>query len=89
MNPESKMFRANVQITDFISLAVMLLMVVALISGQSGASAHEFESTAQSAPSVATSDQLRFALDGHIGDNALQISFAVVTELSQFRGEDE
>ncbi len=81
--------RANLHITEFISLAVMLLMVVALISGQSGASAHEFERTVGAMPAAIAGDRMSFNLDGHIGDKALQISFAVVKEFDHFRGEDE
>ena len=83
------MLRKNLQITEFISLAVMLLMVVALISGQSGASAHEFERSSRTVKSAIASDRMRINLDRHIGDKALQISFAIATELNHFRVEDE
>lgn len=83
------MFRANVQITEIVSLGVMLMMIVALIAGQSGASADELTSKAKETPVIAVGDHLTFDLDARLGDNALDISLAVVAEISHFRGEDE
>lgn len=83
------MFRASVQLRDYLSLGVMLLMFVALISGQSGAAVHEADNIATIGPASSVGDQFRYDLDGHIGDNAFELSIAVVTELSHFRGEDE
>ena len=84
------MSRPIVQFNDYISLAVMLLMVVALVAGQADASAEKasVEPVAIS-PIAIVDDQVVFNFDGHIGDQAMKVSIAVAADLSHFRGEDE
>jgi hypothetical protein len=83
------MSRANIQPISVISIAVMLLMAAALISGESGASARQFENSARVVATPFVGDQMRLNLDRYFEDKALRISFAVATEFSHFRGEDE
>ena len=87
------MSKTIIHFNDYVSLAVMLLMVVAFVAGQADASAYEAEKAVSLAP-VATfeampDDWLKINFDGHLGDEALKISIAVVTDLRHFRGEDE
>ena len=83
------MSRTLVQFNDYVSLAVMLLMLVALVGSQTGAT----EFTARAAPAgpdaISASAPFKLEVDGHIGDQAIKLGLAVVGELSQFRGEDE
>lgn len=83
------MSRANIQSTSVISIGVMLLMAAALISGESGASDRHLETPARFAATPFSGDQVRLNLTHHFEDKALRISFAVATEFSHFRGEDE
>ncbi len=83
------MTKPAVCFNDFVSLAVMLLMVVALVTGQSGAGAYVANKGHSIAPLVTIDNRFNIGLDGHIGDQALKISIAVVNDLSHFRGEDE
>jgi hypothetical protein len=83
------MTKPAIYFNDFVSLAVMLLMVVALVTGQSGAGAYAADKGQSIAPLATIDDRFNISLDGHIGDQALKISIAVVTDLSHFRGEDE
>lgn len=78
-----------IHFNNYISLAVMLLMVVALVAGQAGASDHAAEKAVSVAPIEILEDRLNFDFRGHIGDQALKVSIAVATDLSHFRGEDE
>jgi hypothetical protein len=87
------MSKTFIHFNDYVSLAVMLLMVVAFVAGQADASAYAAEK-AMSLEPVATfeamsDDRLKINFDGHLGDEALKISIAVVTDLRHFRGEDE
>ena len=87
------MSKTIIYFNDYVSLAVLLLMAVAIVAGQTDASAYEAEK-AMSLEPVATfeampNDRLNFDFDGHVGDAALKISIAVVTDLRHFRGEDE
>ncbi len=83
------MTRTIVQFNDYVSLVVMLLMLVALVGGRSGAA----ELTARVAPTAAGASVVtapfRLEMDGYIGDQAVRFGLTVVDELRQFRGEDE
>jgi hypothetical protein len=83
------MSKSPIHFNDYVSLAVMLLMVVALVAGQAGASTYAAASKGPIAPIVVMDDRIMFDFDGHIGDQAMKLSIAVVTDLSHFRGEDE
>ena len=82
------MWKPNVQFNDYFSLAVMLLMVVALVAGQADASAYG-DDKKTSVPSITALDHRTLDFEGRLGEKALQISIAIVTDLSHFRGEDE
>lgn len=82
------MSRALVQFNDYVSLAVMLLMLVALLAGQSSAG----EYRAPDRIGVAASMPFSAELDGRIGYQAVKVGIATVArigETSHFRGEDE
>jgi hypothetical protein len=83
------MFKPTIHFNDYVSLAVMLLMIVALVSGQVDARAYAAEKVFSATPITGIDDRFNFAIDGHIGDQALKVSIAMVNDLNHFRGEDE
>ena len=83
------MSKPTIHFNNYISLAIMLLLVVALVAGQADASNYAAEKAMSVAPIAVLEDRLNIDLSGHIGDQALKISIAVATDLSHFRGEDE
>ena len=77
------MSKPTVHFNDYISLAVMLLMIVALVAGQADARAYAVDAANKGlsvAPITALEDRLNIDLNGHIGDKALKVSISVVTE---------
>ena len=83
------MSKPTVHFNDYVSLAVMLLMFVALVAGQADARAYAAEKVFSATPITAIDDRFSIAIDGHIGDQALKVSIAVVNDLNHFRGEDD
>ena len=83
------MFKPTVQFSDYVSLVVMLLMVVALVAGQADASAYADDESMTVTPFAARDNRTKIDFEGQLGEKALQISIAIVTDLSHFRGEDE
>lgn len=83
------MGKPTIHFNDYVSLAVMLLMIVALVAGQADASSYAADKALSAAPIAVMDDRLNIDFNGHIGDQALKVSIAVVTDLSHFRGEDE
>ena len=83
------MSKSTIHFNDYVSLAVMLLMFVALVAGQADARAYAAEKVFSVTPITAIDERFNIAIDGHIGDQALKVSIAVVNDLSHFRGEDE
>ena len=85
--------RPTIHFNDYVSLAIMLLMSVALIAGQADASVDESESVYESATAIGSivlfDDRSKLEVSGLIGEKALEISISVVSDLSHFRGEDE
>lgn len=78
--------RAIVQFNDYVSLAIMLLMFIALLGGRSAAT----ELASYDQPGAATvAIPFTLEIDGHIGDRAIKVGLAVAGEFSHFRGEDE
>ncbi len=78
--------RAIVQFNDYVSLAVMLLMFIALLGGRSAAT----ELVSSDAPrAAAAAVPFTLEIDGHMGDQAIRVGLAVAGEFSYFRGEDE
>jgi hypothetical protein len=84
-----KMIRPIVRFSDYVSLAVMLLMVVALVTGQADASSYANGEESPVAAIAAMEDRINIDFEGQLSDTALKISIAIVTDLSHFRGEDE
>ena len=83
------MFKPTVQFSNYFSLAVMLLMVVALVAGQADASAYADGKSMTVTPFATLDNRTKIDFEGQLGEKALQISIAIVTDLSHFRGEDE
>jgi len=83
------MSKPTLHFNNYVSLAVMLLMFVALVAGQADARTYAAEKMFSVTPITAIDDRFNIAIDGHIGDHALKVSIAVVNDLSHFRGEDE
>lgn len=78
--------RPSIHLNDYISLAVMALMIVALIAGQANATGQEVYSAA---PATAIEEPMRLAFDGQFGDAAVKVSITLDDDSSYFRGEDE
>lgn len=83
------MGKPNLHFNDVVSLTVMLLMIVALVAGQADARDHTAETVLSVAPVSVLEDRFNIDFNGHIDDQAIKVSIAVATDLSQFRGEDE
>jgi len=83
------MSKPTIHFNDYVSLAVMLLMVVALVAGQADASGYADDKAMSVSPIAIEDSRLHLDFDGHLSDKALKISIAVVKDLSHFRGEDE
>jgi len=74
------MSKPNLHFNNYISLAVMLLMVVALVAGQADARDYAAGKVMSVAPIAVSDDRLNIGLSGHIGDHALKVSISIVTE---------
>jgi hypothetical protein len=74
------MSKSPIHFNDYVSLAVMLLMIVALVAGQADASAYAAKKTLSVAPITVLDDRLNIDFDGHIGDQVLKVSISVVAE---------
>ena len=74
------MSKPNVHFNDYVSLAVMLLMFVALVAGQADARDYAAGKMMSVAPIAVLDDRLSIGLSGHIGDHELKVSISVVTE---------
>ena len=83
------MVKIGLRFNEYVSLAVMLLMVVALVAGQADASGTGAPVTKAGSPVAALNDRININVDGELGDAFLKVSIAVATDLSHFRGEDE
>ena len=74
---------------DYVSLTVMLLMIVALVTGQANASADPADSNLSVDPVLSIEDTTSLHLHGYLSDKSLKVSVEIVTDLGHFRGEDE
>jgi hypothetical protein len=74
------MSKPNVHFNDYVSLAVMLLMFVALVAGQADARDYAAGKMMSVAPIAVLDDRFNIDLSGHIGDQALKVSISIVTE---------
>jgi hypothetical protein len=84
-----EMSKPTVHFNDYVSLVVMLLMAVALVTGQADASADGADRPAPVAPIAALDDRINIDFDGHLGDAALKVTIAIATDPSLIRGENE
>ncbi|MDH5239723.1 MAG: hypothetical protein OEW73_02940 [Gammaproteobacteria bacterium] len=89
-----KMLKIGLRFNEYVSLAVMILMVVALVAGQADASTDNAEPDRPVSPISAlvdrsNDDRIHIDFDGQLGDSVLKFNIAVATDLSHFRGEDE
>ena len=78
--------RPFIQFNDYVSLAVMALMIVALIAGQTNAKGQE---VLVALPVAAIEEPMRLAFDGQFGDAAVKVSISLDGDSSYFRSEDE
>ena len=83
------MSKFTVHFNDYVSLAVMMLMIIALVAGQADARSYAAEDGIEIVPIAVTDERINIAFDGHIGDHAVELNLSVVTDLDHFRGEDE
>jgi len=83
------MFKIGLRFNEYVSLAVMFLMVVALVAGQADASTDGANRNRPVSSIAVLDDRIHIDFDGQLGDAALKVSIAVATDLSHFRGEDE
>ena len=83
------MSKSTIHFNDYVSLAVMLLMVVALIAGQADASTYADGKDISIAPIATLDNRTNIDLEARLSEQALKVSIAIVTDLSHFRGEDE
>jgi len=77
------MSKPSIHFNDYVSLAVMLLMVVALVAGQADARNYAAKKVISVAPIVILDDRFDIDLNGHIGeigDQALNIGITLVSE---------
>ncbi len=75
------MSKTSSQFDDYLSLAIMLLMFAALLGGQVDSTANAAEDSWSVEPAGIIGE--------HLKDSVIDVSIAVATDLSQFRGEDE
>ncbi len=74
------MSKSTIHFNNYVSLAVMLLMIVALVAGQTDASAYATKKALLVAPITLLDDRLNFDFYGHIGNQVLKVSISVLTE---------
>lgn len=83
------MFKPAIYFNDYVSLAVMLLMIVALVSGQSTANGAVRDDLASLPAIKAIDDRAKIELSGYLGDTAVSIRVDIGADSGHFRGEDE
>ncbi|HNP63555.1 MAG TPA: hypothetical protein PKH39_06425 [Woeseiaceae bacterium] len=87
--PAEEMPKALVHFNDYVSLAVMLLMLMALVGGRSSASDFAAQTASKTPVPAGLTVPFSIQIDGHIGDRAVKVGLAVVGDPGYFRGEDE
>ncbi len=85
----TKMFKPAQYVSEFVSLAVMILMAVAVVAGQANASVKEASTAAAMEFHQAIEDRFSIDFEGRLGAKAVRITIAVVSDIGQFRGENE
>ena len=74
------MSKPSAYFNEYVSLAVMLLMFVALVAGQADASNYAAKKAISVAPIAILDDRFDIELNGRIGDQVLDISIAVISD---------
>ena len=82
------MSKPTIYFNDYVSLAVMLLMIVALVSAQASANS-EGADTVRPLDQVVVDDNPHLHLSGYLNDHSLKVSIDIVKDSGHFRGEDE
>ncbi len=83
------MFKPAEYVSEFVSFAVMILMAVAVVAGQASASIEEASAAAATEFHQAIEDRFNIDFEGRLGAKAVIITIGVVSDLGQFRGENE
>ena len=83
------MFKPAQYVSEFVSLGVMILMAVAVVSGQANATVNEASAAAAMEFHQATEDRFSIDFDSRLGARAVIITIGVVSDLGQFRGENQ
>jgi hypothetical protein len=82
------MSKPNIYFNDYVSLAIMLLMIIALVSAQASASG-QGANAVMPVENVIIDDNPQLHLSGYLSDHSLSVSINVVKDSGHFRGEDE
>ena len=82
------MSKPNIYFNDYVSLAIMLLMIVALVSAQATANS-EGADAVMPVDKFIVDDNPQLHLSGYLSDHSLSVSIKVVKASGHFRGEDE
>lgn len=74
---------------EIFSLAIMLLMFVALVAGQADATLRATANTTQVEPAAVFEDHLIIDVDSQFGTTVLKIAVDVAADLNYLRNEKE
>ncbi len=76
-------------VSEFVSLGVMILMAIAVVAGQANATVKETSASAATEFHQAIEDRFSIDFESRLGTKAVIITIGVVSDLGQFRGENE
>ena len=83
------MSKPSIYFNDYVSLAVMLLMIVALVSEQTNANAEGADAALPTDRVLEVDDAVHLHLSGYLDGHSLTVDVDVVANPDHFRGEDE
>ncbi len=83
------MFKPAHYISEFVSLSVMLLMVVALVAGQANANVKDTHAAAAIEFHRSIEDRFSIDFEGQLGATAVKITIGVAIDSDHPGGEDE
>jgi hypothetical protein len=78
-----------VKLNEFIGVAVMALMIVAVVAGQAGAPEPTINSDVRTRHATQASEFVLVGLNGEFRDSVKKVSMELAADLKHFRGEDE
>ena len=81
------MFKPAQYVSEFVSLTVVILMAVAVVAGQVSASIEGASAATEFHQAI--EDRFNIDFEGRLGAKAVMITIGVVSDLGQFRGENE